>query len=153
MSIHQNNTDQRKRWLSVLSKSSDDAVIALWEAQGLSPAYDMLRPAESGLVMTRARMGGTGDSFNLGEITVTRCSVYLSDGVIGHSYIAGRNKKKAEVVAVIDALMQGESHDVLETAIIAPLEAQLNDARETEARKAAATKVDFFTLARSTTPS
>lgn len=113
----------------------------------------MLRPPESGLVMTRARMGGTGDSFNLGEMTVSRCSIYLPNGTIGHSYVAGRSKEKAEIVAVIDALMQGSEHDRLDAELITPLETRLIQARDLAARKAAATKVEFFTLARSTTPS
>ena len=39
------------------------------------PDYVALRAPETGLVMVRGRIGGTGAPFNVGEMTVTRCSV------------------------------------------------------------------------------
>ena len=39
--------------------------------------------------MVRGRAGGGGAAFNLGEMTVTRCTVRTETGFVGHAYIAG----------------------------------------------------------------
>lgn len=152
MTLQDGQAPARQRWMSVLARSKVEDVAELLAEAALTPDYSYLRPPETGLVMTRGRMGGTGDAFNLGEMTVTRCSVKLADGTIGHAYVAGRSKQHADLAAVIDALMQGPSAALLEQAIIAPLEAVLTAKRAAQARKAAATKVDFFTMARTTKP-
>jgi alpha-D-ribose 1-methylphosphonate 5-triphosphate synthase subunit PhnG len=97
--------------------------------------------------MVRGRAGGDGAPFNLGEMTVTRCAVRLGDAV-GHAYVAGRDKRQAELAALVDAALQDPSrHAALMDAVIAPLAARQQAERETEARKAAATRVEFFTMA------
>jgi alpha-D-ribose 1-methylphosphonate 5-triphosphate synthase subunit PhnG len=99
--------------------------------------------------MARGRAGGTGQRFNLGEITVTRCAVQSADGHIGHGYVAGRDKRKAELVASFDALLQAPAQRAaLLSQVIEPLAAAQAAARATTARKAAATRVEFFTLVR-----
>lgn len=109
--------------------------------------HDVLRAPETGLVMLRGRMGATGAAFNLGEATVTRCAVRLADGTEGHAYVMGRNGAHARLAALCDALLQADA-TVLPQKVIAPLEAKLR-ARQVEAStKAAATKVDFFTMVR-----
>lgn len=99
--------------------------------------------------MARGRIGGGGAPFNLGEVTVTRASVALEGGPVGHALVQGRNERKAAIVAVFDAAAQ---HTVLssivERDVVAPLEAALADAAEEESRKAAATQVEFFTMVR-----
>ena len=55
----------------------------------------MLRPAQSGMAMVRAR-SGTGTRFNLGEMTLTRCAVTLENGVVGIAYVQGRSLRHAE---------------------------------------------------------
>ena len=70
---------------------------------------DMIRPPETGLVMLRGRIGGTGSAFNLGEATVTRCAVRTVRGHEGHAYVMGRNHGHAKLAAVCDALLQDES--------------------------------------------
>ncbi len=70
------------------------------------PDYTVLRGPESGLVMVRGRAGGGGAPFNLGEMTVTRCTVRTESGLVGHAYIAGRDERRAELAALADALMQ-----------------------------------------------
>ena len=67
----------------------------------------MLRGPEHGLTMLRGRAGGDGSAFNLAEATLTRCSVTLADGTIGHCWRLGRDGRAAEVAAVLDALLQG----------------------------------------------
>ena len=56
--------------------------------------------------MVRGRAGGGGAPFNLGEMTVTRCTVRTDSGQVGHAYVAGRDARQAELAAVFDALLQ-----------------------------------------------
>lgn len=138
----------RQEWLSLLATADADQLAALWSATGLAPDYAMLRQPEIGAVMVRGRAGSTGDAFNLGEMTVTRASLRLANGRVGHGWCQGRSKTQATTIALVDALMQGDYASQLEAAVLAPL----RDARErryaAQAGKAAATKVDFFTMAR-----
>ncbi len=101
------------------------------------------------MAMVRALAGGTGQRFNMGEMTVTRCAVRLDNGTVGHAYVAGRNLRHAELAAVLDAMLQDDSRRTeIEEAVIGPLAAAQQAERATAARKAAATKVDFFTMVR-----
>lgn len=139
---------QRKVWMGLLAKSPTGRAAALLDARGPRPAFGWLRAPEVGSVMVRGRAGGTGAPFNLGEMTVTRCSLRLSDGTVGHGYVQGRSKLDAEAAAVIDALMQTERAEEVDCHILTPLAEALADARRARAERAAATKVDFFTMVR-----
>lgn len=111
-------------------------------------AFSDLRAPETGLVMLRGRVGGTGSAFNVGEATVTRAAVQLATGEIGFSYVLGRDTDKARLAAVCDALWQTKARDDIEQHVLAPLR-QARDARlDQERARTAATKVDFFTLVR-----
>lgn len=139
----------RQRWMSALAKAPCERLENAWAALAEVERFTHLRPPETGLVMTRGRAGGSGQRFNLGEITVTRAAVKLADGTVGHAYVAGRNKRHAELAAVFDALLQHpQHHDAIERELIAPLVTAYAAARRETARKAAATKVDFFTMVR-----
>jgi alpha-D-ribose 1-methylphosphonate 5-triphosphate synthase subunit PhnG len=106
-----------------------------------------LRSPELGLVLVRGRMGGLGDAFNLGEMTVTRAAVRLESGETGLAYVAGRERRHAELAAAIDAMMQSETlRPRVEASVVARLDRAQQARREMGARKAAATKVDFFTM-------
>jgi alpha-D-ribose 1-methylphosphonate 5-triphosphate synthase subunit PhnG len=99
--------------------------------------------------MTQGRIGGTGDPFNLGEMSVTRCAVQLEDGTVGHAYVGGRRPRQAELAAIIDALLQDDARRAaLLEKLIPPLVEAAAARRRTAAAKAAATKVEFFTVAR-----
>jgi alpha-D-ribose 1-methylphosphonate 5-triphosphate synthase subunit PhnG len=106
------------------------------------------------MVMVRARTGGTGGQFNLGQMTVTRCALRLAGGAagsggVGLGYVQGRSKRHAELAAVFDALLQDDARRAaLERAVVAPLEAAQAGRRCDRSRKANATKVNFFTLVR-----
>lgn len=141
-------TADRKRWMSVLAKAPAGRVATLLDAAMPRPDYTFLRAPEIGSTMVRGRAGGTGAPFNLGEMTVTRCAVSLADGTVGHAYIQGRQKADAEVAALVDALMQTDAATTLRTAVIDPLAQDHAAARKARAGKAAATKVDFFTMVR-----
>jgi alpha-D-ribose 1-methylphosphonate 5-triphosphate synthase subunit PhnG len=138
----------RQRWLSALAKAPCEHLENAWAALAGAERFTHLRPPETGLVMARGRAGGSGQRFNLGEITVTRAAVKLADGTVGHAYVAGRNKRHAELAAVFDALLQHPQHHDIERELIAPLVTAHAAARRETARKAAATKVDFFTMVR-----
>jgi alpha-D-ribose 1-methylphosphonate 5-triphosphate synthase subunit PhnG len=111
--------------------------------------YAEIRKPEIGLVMLRGRIGGTGAPFNLGEATVTRAAVRLSTGETGFSYILGRDRERARLAALIDALWQcAGKRGVIEQHIVSPIKARVEAEGAKTAAQAAATKVDFFTLVR-----
>lgn len=138
----------RRQWMGLLARAPEEALMELWGEAGTPPSFDWLRSPEVGGVMVRGRTGGTGAPFNLGEMTVTRCSLALKDGTVGHGYVQGRSKRKAEAAAMIDALMQTDAAGEIHARIITPLRQQMQAAKTARASKAAATKVEFFTLAR-----
>lgn len=144
----ENSTDARRAWMGLLAQANEAELARLWLDFGAKPAFDWLRVPEAGGVMVRGRMGGSGAAFNLGEMTVTRCALTLNDGTVGHAYVQGRSKPKAEIAAQIDALMQTEVAADLRAAVLAPLQAAKQATKEARAAKAAATKVEFFTMVR-----
>lgn len=139
----------RQYWMSVLARSSADELQVYLHDLKPDTGWTQLRKPETGLVMTRGRAGGQGQRFNLGEVTVTRCSVQLESGRTGHAWIRGRDSKHAELAAVFDALLQDPSAgDALKGKLIDPIATRLSDARKARADKVAATKVDFYTMVR-----
>jgi alpha-D-ribose 1-methylphosphonate 5-triphosphate synthase subunit PhnG len=107
-----------------------------------------LRPPETGLVMTRGRIGGDGQPFNLGEATVTRAAVRLKTGETGFAYHLGRDRAKARLAATLDALWQVRERRAAVEAALAPVATRRTEERSAEARRIAATRVNFFTMAR-----
>lgn len=142
------DTAARKAWMSTLAKAPPARLAALLDASGARPGFTWLRPPEVGGVMLRGRMGGTGAPFNMGEMTVTRCALRLETGEVGHAYVQGRDKAHAQRAALVDALMQTGQAAALRTAVLEPLASERAAAAEARAAKAAATKVDFFTMVR-----
>jgi alpha-D-ribose 1-methylphosphonate 5-triphosphate synthase subunit PhnG len=139
----------RRRWMGILAKARPEELEEAWSALASPPAYRMLRRPEIGLVMVRGSIGGDGAAFNLGETTVTRCSVALENGPVGHAMVAGRSARHAELAAVFDGLMQRpDGADACEAGVIAPLERAQQDRRAEAGRKTAATRVEFFTMVR-----
>ena len=137
----------RKRWMSVLARASAEAISNCLRNAPALPEHVMLRGPEIGLVMLRGRAGGGGAAFNMGEMTVTRCTV-RAGGQVGHAYIAGRDAARAELAARIDAALQDPAlHDALHSQVIEKLAQAQEDARQVTARQAAATRVQFFTMA------
>lgn len=148
MSVMTDPNTARKEWLGLLAKSSAPAVAKLWLAMELDPHHTILRSPEIGGVMVRGRAGAVGAAFNLGEMTVTRASVKLPDGTVGHGYVQGRDKEHALQAALVDALMQTDATGAIEAGVLAPLRAAMQARKTNRAAKAAATKVDFFTMVR-----
>lgn len=143
-----NETDlRRQRWIGVFAKTP----LATLEAHGAGLVADqqfhMLRAPERGLVMVRARAGGTGTLFNTGEMTVTRCSVRSQTGATGHGYVAGRNQRHAELAAQLDAMMQDLAPEDAD-ALVRTLDQALSQAATARQQKSAPTRVDFYTMVR-----
>ncbi len=99
--------------------------------------------------MARGRAGGTGVRFNVGEVTVTRCAVELEGGAVGVAYVRGRDRRHAELAALLDALLQDPArHDDLEQAVVAPLAAAQAARRRAAAERVEPSRVEFFTMVR-----
>jgi alpha-D-ribose 1-methylphosphonate 5-triphosphate synthase subunit PhnG len=140
--------DERRSWMGVLARAGAEAIAARLDAAPPLPPHTRLRGPEIGLTMLRGRAGGDGAPFNLGEMTVTRCAVQLEDGTVGHAYLAGRDLRGAELAAVLDAALQDPARrPALMETVVAPLAAAQAEARAGTARKAAATRVRFLTMA------
>jgi alpha-D-ribose 1-methylphosphonate 5-triphosphate synthase subunit PhnG len=131
--------------MSVLARASADELAG--RSAGLLPEYSVLRGPEPGLVMVRGRAGGNGAAFNLGEATVVRCTVRSADGQVGHAYCLGRDARQAELAAVLDAALQDPARrEQVEARVVAPLRRAQAERRAQQARRAAATQVQFFTM-------
>lgn len=131
-----------------MSKAPEGTLAALMQKAGLAPDADLLRAPEVGSVMVQGRTDGTGAPFHLGEMTVTRCSVRLPCGTVGHGYVQGRRKACARAAALGDAVMQTHAAPAMRTHVLEPLAQSQQAKAQARATKAAATKVEFFTLVR-----
>jgi alpha-D-ribose 1-methylphosphonate 5-triphosphate synthase subunit PhnG len=146
--------EKRQAWLAVLAKASLFELEAAWDALDDKPAFRRLRSSEAGLVMLRGRIGGTGQPFNVGEMTMTRAAIQLLDaaGAVSHAgfgYVAGRSARRAELVALFDAMLQDPArHGAVAAAVVTPLAAQQQAAKAARSAQVMASKVDFFTMVR-----
>ena len=141
--------EQRRESMALLARADGVRVAAAWAAFPDKPDYKVLRGPETGLVMVRGRVGGGGKPFNLGEVTVTRATVQLTGGGVGHAYCLGRDADKVVRAAVFDALWQAEeTRGAVEREVIEPLRADAASADRTRRDETAATQVDFFTMVR-----
>jgi alpha-D-ribose 1-methylphosphonate 5-triphosphate synthase subunit PhnG len=100
------------------------------------------------MTMVRGRAGGSGQAFNLGEMTVTRCALRLDGDILGVAYVRGRDHRHCELAALFDAMLQDpERRDEIKREVIRPLARTRDERRREVERKTAATRVDFFTMA------
>ena len=138
---------ERQRWMAILARASAAEIDRLLADCTPLPDYTVLRGPEAGLVMTRGRTGGGGAPFHLGEMTVARCSVRTSTGQTGHAYVAGRDLRQAELAAVLDGVLQDPTRQDVQEKVVMKLAAMQARRRVETAEKAAATRVQFFTMA------
>jgi alpha-D-ribose 1-methylphosphonate 5-triphosphate synthase subunit PhnG len=142
----------RQAVMAVLAEARVEEIAAGLAAMAAAiacPEHGEMRPAETGLVMIRGRIGGDGAPFNLGEATVTRAAVQLASGEIGFSYVLGRDREKARLAALCEALCQCGAHrDAVEQHVLSPVRARLTAEHVRAHEQTAATRVDFFTLVR-----
>lgn len=139
----------RRSALGLLARSPASLLAERFAALGSAPAHTWLRRPETGMVMLRARIGGDGAQFNLGEATLTRCTLRLADGTVGVGTVRGRNAQQAEQIALCDALLQcPDTAPRVHSEVLAPLAAAEAARRAQRASEVAASRVDFFTLVR-----
>lgn len=142
-------TEARKYWMGILARAGAARLEAALEGLDPRPEFMHLRPPEIGMAMVRARAEARGERFNLGEMTLSRCSVRLEGGNVGHGYVAGRDRRHAELAALFDALLQDpENGPALHRTVIDPIARELAEGRAERAAKTAATRVNFFTMVR-----
>src|SRR5262245_43813942 len=106
----------RQQWMSLLASAKPTRLDALFPCERF-PHFIYLRKPETGLVMLRGRVSGTGNPFNLGEATVTRCAIRLDNGTVGHGFVMGRSHDHALGAAICDALLQGPNSNVAERVL------------------------------------
>jgi alpha-D-ribose 1-methylphosphonate 5-triphosphate synthase subunit PhnG len=140
--------EDRRAWMGLMARAPEGRVAALLDAATARPDFEWLRAPEYGTVMVRGRTGASGAPFNLGEMTVTRCALTLATGEVGHAYLQGRRRTDAEAAALVDAMMQTYAAEDLHAGVLAVLSTEAETRRASRAAKAAATKVDFFTMMR-----
>lgn len=142
-------TAARQRTHGLIAKSPHEMVRQLFDGLENLPTVKHVRPTDTGLIMVRGKVGGDGARFNLGELPLTRAALRIDGGQVGIGYVAGRNSDHAELAALADAMVQSEAWSgVLEEKILLPLADAVRDKKTEKGRKAAATKVDFFTMVR-----
>ena len=138
-----------KRAVDLIARATRAELNALWPDGETPPSASLLRGPETGLVMVQGRIGGGGAPFNMGEVTVSRCSVRLASGTIGHAQSLGTDREKARLGAIAHALWQESgSREHIEHRLLAPVEMRVADERQRKSEEAAATRVDFFTMVR-----
>lgn len=140
---------ERKRTADLLARADRDELDAAWDALPEKPAVQPVRGPETGLVMVRGRIGGGGSPFNLGEVTVTRATIQLASGAVGHAHALGTDREKVRLAAIFDALWhQPATRDFVEKAILLPVTERIAGRDRKRAEETAATRVDFFTMVR-----
>lgn len=145
----ESNKNTRQHVLSVLSKTSFDDMDRYWSALALHPTYHFLKEPEVGMTMVRAKAGGAGQEFNMGEVTVTRSVVKLETQEVGFGYTVGRSIKKSTLMAVIDACVQVDGwQSLILDQLVQPLEKQLQNKHKQHKEKVERTQVNFFTMVR-----
>jgi alpha-D-ribose 1-methylphosphonate 5-triphosphate synthase subunit PhnG len=144
------DTAARQALMRACAEASEEELETALAGLGQLPSYRDLRAPQTGLVMLRGRIGGTGAPFNVGEAIVTRAAVQLAGGTIGFSYLLGRSARRAQLAALVDALGQDSAghRQRLEAALVAPVAARRTQERARQHAETAATRVNFFTLVR-----
>ncbi len=144
----------RAQWMAVLARAPLGLLESALQEHAARPAR-WLRAPETGLMMLQGRAGGTGERFNLGEVTVTRCALRVAsasdatEATVGVAYVLGRSHRQVQLAAVADALLQDPVHQpMLDAQLLQPILAHLRHIQAERQARAASTRVDFFTVAR-----
>ena len=146
---------QRPQWMALLARAPQEVLERTvghhLGGPGAAAVHRLRRP-EVGLMMVQGRAGGTGERFNLGEVTVTRCALRLQQGedtLAGVAWVLGRNPRHCSLAAVADALLQDPARqDRLDAELLEPIRQHLRQQADERSDRAQSTRVDFFTLAR-----
>jgi alpha-D-ribose 1-methylphosphonate 5-triphosphate synthase subunit PhnG len=143
----------RANWIALLARAPlgmMESALAGHDAGTLQ----WLRRPETGLLMVQGRAGATGERFNLGEVTVTRCALRLGDvhsqvPHVGVAYVLGRSHKQARLAAIADALLQDPvQSNAIHVRLLEPVRKHLAALQAAKHTRTQSTKVEFFTVAR-----
>ncbi|MCW8175323.1 phosphonate C-P lyase system protein PhnG [Verminephrobacter aporrectodeae] len=147
----------RANWMALLARAPLGLLESALHEHAAGPAR-WLRAPETGLMMVQGRVGGTGERFHLGEVSVTRCALRVgvgadavdaADAAVGVAYVLGRSHRHAQLAALADALLQDPAQKpALDARLLEPIRCHLRRAQAARQARAASTKVDFFTVAR-----
>ena len=137
----------RPEWISIFSKTSEDLLKNSLDHINFKENYDVLLGPEIGSIMIQGRAGGTGDKFNLGEATLTKCIVKFQEKT-GYSYHLGRNLIKSEYGAILDALMQIESYHSKLLMYVKEFQEEIQKEKTKIIAGSSESKDDFFTMVR-----
>lgn len=141
--------EDRRHWMGVLAKASPQSLEALFDTISERPEFRYLRPPETGMVMVRGRQDDDAVPFNIGEMTVTRCSVEIAGGFVGTAYVMGCDRDHARRAALMDAMLQTPSRrKSLMANVIGPLAERRRQRQAERNRDTASTRVEFFTMTR-----
>lgn len=143
--------EARRAWLSVLAHAQRDSLQRLLCPLMTGLHFDVLRAPEIGLAMLRGRAGNSGERFNLGEASLTRCVVRFAGeaglATVGVGYVLGRDTERASWVAQADALLQQPARQQRMLAeLIEPLQAETQALRRRQAGQTGRSRVQFYTL-------
>lgn len=143
------NTAGRQAWMATLAMVNTEALLLCSKTIVRKESFEDIRSAEVGLAQVRGRMGGTGNAFNLGDMTISRCVLRSSEGIYGYSYVSGRSKIHAQRAAELDAMLQSANHhDEVMTVVIQTLLDEQKKQDQKRREKTESTRVNFFTLVR-----
>jgi len=143
----------RQAWMALLARAPED-LLEKHLASQCQGNLEWLRPSETGLMMVQGRAGGTGQRFNLGEVSLTRCVLKPDAQLtrcqqVGVAYVMGSSHRHALLAAVADALLQEpELHKHWDQLLLRPICQLLSGQIQDNNAQAQATKVEFFTVAR-----
>lgn len=133
----------------LLARAERTELLAAYEHLDVKPQAQPVRGPETGLVMVRGRIGGGGAAFNLGEVTVSRASIRLASGTIGHAHALGTDREKVRLAAIFDALwLEADTRSFVEAHVLQGVRKRLSEKDQKNAEETAATRVDFFTMVR-----
>ena len=147
----------RAAWMALLARSPLELLETSLQASTQVPVQ-WLRKPETGLMMVQGRAGGSGERFNAGEITVTRCVLRWTNpdhpgdskpSQVGVAYVLGRSHRHAQLAALADAILQDpQTSAAWATALLEPIRNHIDQRRKQQHAAAQSTRVDFFTVAR-----
>ncbi len=145
----------RAHWMALLARAPIDILEPALHDHAALPAR-WLRAPETGLMMVQGRAGGSGERFNLGEVTVTRCALRVQgddteggEPTVGVAYVLGRSHRQVQLAALADALLQDPARQAaLDASLLDPIRRHLAQVQSERQARAASTRVDFFTVAR-----
>ena len=143
---------RRQILMSTLAHAGLAKIREKWRQSIDDYAFKYIRKPEVGMVMAVGRADGSGEPFNLGEVSVSRCAIQLAGGETGIGYVKGRSFDHALHIALLDALSQTHTHKhLIWRQVILPLIQDHQKQLQRQQKKTQQSKVDFFTMVRGET--